>query len=146
MGSSYSSAAPAAVDALPTRLGAAQRLVDRLPAAPLLPALDRVLADLEGPQLRLEPQEAVEARGVEPAGRDRAADRAARLLAVAAVREAAGGGEALHVPERGLEARAVRPELDLAQTRRVEEQRPPRQRDQLPVARRVPAALVGRAH
>ena len=120
--------------------------MDRLPAAPLFPALQRVLADLQGAHLGPELAKALQARGVEPPLLDRGTDRAAGLVRVAAVREAAGGEEPAHVLEGRVEARPVGPELDLAQARRVEEQGAAGQGDQLAVGRGVSAALVGRAH
>src|SRR6185503_9932787 len=73
---------------------------------------------------------------------DRRLHRAARLLHVSAVVEAAAGGQLVHVGEGLVDALVGVPQLHLAQTRRVHEQRASRQLEELPRRGRVAAGAV----
>src|SRR5262245_8673167 len=122
-----------------------RRLVHRLPPRPLLRLELMALPHLEVAQLPLELEVALEPLGGETAVGLGRADRAARLARVGAVREAARGGERLHVLEGTLEASLRRPQLDLPQPRRVDDEPALGQHDELAVRGRVAAAVVVRA-
>ena len=81
--------------------------MDRLRAAALRAAPQRILADLERAQLALQLQVAEEALRGEPIALDRPAHGAPRLVAVAAVGEAARRGELADVLERVLDKGVV---------------------------------------
>ena len=125
-------------------------LVRHLPPGPLeaRPLLSRlrpcapVLLAREPLELALQLAPALVALEVERPVRERRAHRAARLLRVRAVGEAALRRERLDVSERGLEAGVRVPELQLAHARRVEHEPAVGQRHELAVRRRVPAAAV----
>src|SRR6266536_1901904 len=118
----------------------AGRLVYGAPALLLLAAAALVLAQGQVPQLALQLAVALEPRRPERATGGGGGDRAAGLLGVAAVREAAAGGESLHVREGAVEGVRRRPELQLAQPRRVDEQRGAGQAQQLAGGGGVPPA------
>src|SRR3954468_9996405 len=101
----------------------ARGLVDRAPALLLLQASEVVLAQGEVPQLALELVVAGQALRREGARGGRGQDGAAGLFLVPAIREPAGQGQRLHVRERALQGIGRRPELQLAQARRVHEER-----------------------
>src|SRR4029077_12797162 len=91
-------------------------------------------------QLALQLQIALPALGCERALRKGVAYRAARLLVVCAVGEAAAPGDLLDVAERQVEIGV--PELQLADPRRVEHDSAQRQQDQLTMARRVTSGVI----
>src|SRR6266446_7239725 len=101
----------------------ARRLVDRAPPLLELAAPEVVLAQGQVPQLPLELDVALQALGRERPRLHRGQDRASRLVAVAAVREAAGLAQRLHVREGAAERVRGGPELQLAKPRRVDEPR-----------------------
>src|SRR4249919_513946 len=77
---------------------------------------------------------------------DRRADRAAGFVAVAAVAEAAIGGERLDILETTIGEILLAAELELAHARRVDQATALRQRDQHAIGGGVAAALVVRTH
>ena len=95
---------------------------------------DAVLLALLVSELALQLLEALPAACVEIAGLQRLAHRAARLVGVAAVAEAAGAGERLNVLECGREALVGVDQAEFPHAGRVQHQRPGRQPDQLAVA------------
>src|SRR5215217_5394154 len=74
--------------------------------------------------------------------RDGGDDGAAGLTRVPAVTEAALGRERRDVLERALDGYVVRPELHLAEARRVDEQSAAGEQDELALGRGVPSAVV----
>src|SRR5262245_60846205 len=114
-------------------------------ATPLLSRLRaqaRVPLQVKRPELPLELEIAVEAlRGERPV-RDRRSDRTAGPVGRGAVGELAAGGELGGVWESRVEHGFGCPERELAHPRCVEEESAARQRLELAVRRRVPAAAV----
>src|SRR3954454_17351854 len=101
-----------------------------------------VFPHLERPELPLELEVALEALLGKGSCFDRLPNRAAGFVQMAAVREATLRSVARHVCEARIEDAFVGPELQLAHSGRVEEQRAPRERDKLAVRGRVPAATA----
>src|SRR2546425_13055303 len=93
-------------------------------------------------QLTLELAPALVPLRVERAGRERGANGAARLLPVRAVREAAFRDQRLNVIEGCFQPVIGVPELQLAQSRRIEHKPAARERDELAVRCGVPSAAV----
>ena len=116
-----------------------------LEAAPFLAELDpqsHVLLDGQGSELALELSIALVAFGGERPARECRLHGAARLSLVGAVVEVAGGGELRDLGERRVEGRLVRPELELAHARRVDDESAARNPDKLARDGRVAAASV----
>ena len=117
------------------------RLVDGLDLALVVDLRADVLARLEALQLVLQLQIALEAVRRERALFDRLLHRAARLVAMAAIGEVAACGELYDVVEGLARAFGLRPQLQLAHARRVDQQAAAvRQQDQVAMARGVAAA------
>ena len=93
-----------------------------------------------------QPAEAVEAGGAQASRLGRAPHRAPRLAVVSAVPEPAPRGQRPDVVERVVERVRILPQLQLAHARRVDEQAPVGQENQLALRRRVPAAAVAAPH
>src|SRR6188508_2250909 len=131
-------------DLPPAGLRVSPLLLRELP--PLL-ALERlrpaVAPALQPGELALELAVALQALGGERSRADGSAHRASRLGLVGAVVEAAGRCQRGYVLER-LSDSTVRlaPELELAQSRRVDHEAAARDDDQLPMGGRVPPAAV----
>jgi len=117
-----------------------RRLVDRLPPLLLLALPALVLAKREVPQLALQLAIALEAGRAQGPVRRRRRHRAAGLLGVRAVREAAGRGQGVDVRESAFEGVRCRPELQLAQPRSVDEERAGGETQQLAMGGGVAAA------
>src|SRR6185436_18569085 len=107
------------------------RQMDLLPPALLFGRGGLVPLALLERRLPPEPAVALEAIGVEAPRRQGVAHGASRLAGVAAVREAAGGRQRGDVVEGRVDGGAVDPRLDLTHPRRVDEQRPALQLDEL---------------
>src|SRR5918996_1652898 len=102
----------------------------------------RIALHLEMPQLAQQLPVALEPFGGQPSVGDRGQDCAPGLPPVGAVAEPARRGQLGHVREGLVDAVARLPEAQLAHAGRVEDEAAARQRDQLPVRRRVPALAV----
>src|SRR3954469_19917916 len=99
----------------------------------------RILPDVEGSQLPLQLDVAVEALCLQRPVRDAGLYGAARLVEMRAVREPASTRELDDVRERRVEDAFVRPERELPHPWCVQQKRAARKRDELAVRRRVPA-------
>src|SRR5205085_2525920 len=93
-------------------------------------------------QLSLESTTARHTRGVERARLDGGLHRAAGLVLVTAVAEAAALGKLVDIRERPADTAFGLPQLDLAQARRVDHHAATRKADQLARHRGVPADAV----
>src|SRR5438552_13263156 len=91
-------------------------------------------------KLALELAPRAQAAERKPSLLDGGQDRAAGLVRVCTVREAAVGGERLDVLEGALDV--ALPELELSQSRRVDDERTVRKRDEFTVRGRVPTGSI----
>ena len=128
----------------PSWLVVARCLVNRSELAFVFQLRELVLAPLVMRQLALQLAKRLEPLRLEPALVGRPPHGASRLLLVPAVAEVAVGGQRVDVAERILEP--ALPELHLAHARRVDEQPPAGQPQELAVGRRVTAPLILVAH
>ena len=104
------------------------------------------VAVAEGPgALAFQLPVAGQAIGGQRPGGQRRADRTAGLALVAAVAEAARGRQIGDVVEGGLDALLGAEDLERADPRRVDEERPAGQLEQLAMGRRVASARIGAA-
>src|SRR5436305_5989606 len=122
------------------------RLVEHLVTLLLLQARHLVLPNVELPQLALELAEALQTLRRQRTAHGRGLDGAAGLPLMLAVAEAALLPQLFDLREGRFNTLIPFPELDLAQTRRVDEQAAAGGPEQLAVRGGVPAAVVPLAH
>src|SRR5436305_1137903 len=97
-------------------------------------------------ELVVEPRIVLDARGIQFTTSDGFSHRAAWLTLVGAIGEPARESELLDIAEDATEAFVCIPERDRTKSRRIEQHASVGKHEELPRRRRVPSALVARAH